>query len=99
MRKFIAMLAAITVLGACQCGPDVFADPVHSAGDVLKVATDHMASRGMVMENYELDALTYDYVDKEWSLFYSGKSLGVGDHFTVRISDSDTNKITVVPGL
>ena len=92
------MLAAIAVLGACQRDSAAFADPVNSAEDVLKVATDHMASEGTVIEDYELDALMYDYVDKEWSIFYSRKSLAIGGHFTVLVSDSDINKITVVPG-
>jgi hypothetical protein len=100
MRNAIAILAAAsTLLVACERESPLFAEPKLAADRVLKVAADHMSSKGTVMSNYELDGLSYDYVDRRWAVFYAGRALGVGDHFTVLVSDQDPGKVEVVPGL
>ena len=100
MRNVIAIFAtAMTLLNACKPDSSVFVDPSQTPGSVLEAVNEHMTEEGTVMVNYELDALTYDYVDRRWAVSYTGGSRAIGDHFTVLVSDEDLSKLEVVPGL
>ena len=99
MRHVIAFLGAASLFSACEREPTAFSRPQQAPDGVLKVVNDHMVSKGTVMADYELDSLSYDYVDRRWSVFYTGRTLAIGDHFAVLVSDEDAGEIEVVPGL
>jgi len=99
MRNVIAIFGlAAALLSACKPDSGVFVDPAQTPDSVLKAVTDHMTAEGTVMADYELDALRYDYVDRQWSVFYTRRSLAIGGFFTVLVSDQDLSKLEVVPG-
>src|SRR5688500_5698535 len=67
MRHVIAFLGAASLFSACEREPTAFSRPQQAPDGVLKVVNDHMVSKGTVMADYELDSLSYDYVDRRWS--------------------------------
>jgi len=99
MRHLIAILGAASMLVACEREPRAFSSPEQTPDAVLKVVNNHMTSKGTVMTDYEIDGLSYNYVDRRWAVSYSGRSLVLGDHFTVLVSDEDPSELEVVPGL
>jgi hypothetical protein len=91
--------AAGLLLGACEHDAADFDRPKQTPEAVLRAVTEHMTSKGTTMEKYELDSLSFDYVQRRWWLGFNGKSLLIGDHFSVQVSDEDMRKLEVVPGL
>ena len=101
MRTVIAIAALVTatLLGGCERQASQFVPPANSPEQVLGIARAHMTAKGTVIDNYKLSGLSFDYVDREWHVFFDGKSLVVGDHFTVVVPDANTQNIKVVAGL
>jgi hypothetical protein len=91
--------AAGLLLGACEHDAADFDRPKQTPEAVLRAVTEHMTSKGTAMEKYELDSLSFNYVQRRWWVGFNGKSLLIGDHFAVQVSDEDMSKLQVVPGL
>lgn len=99
VRTIPAIVSLALVVGGCEADPSSYEQPEHSAAAIRDRAEAHLTSTGTTVGNYDLEGLSFDYLNRRWTLMYSGKTLLIGNHFAVRLSDEDPEKIEVVKGL
>jgi len=94
-------LLAAVLLCASGCGPSsaTYEVPQNLPGTVLSVAEQYLEARGPEIGQYELDGLTFDYLNRRWFVSFHAKSLAIGDHFSLLVSDDDLNSVEFVPGI
>ena len=101
MHTHITMPLALVVLvaTACQPGSAAYSAPKQPPAAVVKVAEQHVTQRGTAIARYDLENLSFDYVDRKWRLTFAAKSLAIGDHFAVIVSDETLEVTDVIKGL
>jgi hypothetical protein len=110
MKKALAIMALGLLLVGMSCsGPaDVegptsedpdFAGPVHSAREIREKVDAILIQRRVQAEKYDVTAFTYDYVDKQWAVYFLGRDADLDSHFTIRLKDDNLDDFEVVPGL
>ena len=98
VRSLILSFTWIIVAG-CDVGRTDYPAPELVPEEVVAVATEYLTARQTKLDDYDLESLGFDYIDREWHLMYWGKSGVIGDHFALKISDEDKSNISVIPGL
>lgn len=99
MRRLFLCLTATLVLLGCGSSSSEYPDPVLTPDEVMEAVTEHVASSGTQLEDYDLNRIGFNYVSRNWSVGFSGKSGIVGDHFWVIVSDTNINEISLERGL
>ena len=98
-RITIPLALVILATTACQSGSASYSAPRQLPAAVVEVAEHHMVQRGTEIGRYDLENLSFDYVDRKWRLTFAGKSLAIGDHFAVVVSDENLQVTDVIKGL
>jgi hypothetical protein len=54
---------------------------------------------GIIVDNYAVAAVSFDYVKRRWHIVYEGKGRGIGDYFSVMLGDERPDEVELIPGL
>ncbi len=99
MRSFLLTMLAGLILAGCESGSVSYPDPNLTPDQVMAAVSEYLMDQGTQLEDYEVNRIGFDYVDRDWMVGFDGKSLIIGDHFFVTVSDEDINDISLIPGL
>ena len=99
MRNVLLGTLVSLFLSGCEADSNTYPDPVLTPDEVLVAVTEYLVKRETRLEDYEINLIGFDYVDRDWRVGFDGKSGIVGDHFWVTVSDNDISDISLQPGL
>lgn len=106
MKTLVFMLAALPSLALSQS----FVKPVLSANQVTEIASKYIDSEKEIdLDNYTLESVSFTYFENRlktnyWYVTYWGKpngdgSVTLGNHFSVRLTNSEKPEIEFIAGL
>lgn len=96
--RAVVILVAIHV-GLLGCADDRgLAAPTRTPGEIVEEANAFAARNDIQLEDYSISGVSFDYIKRRWQIFYEGKSLGIGDHFTIVVSDEHAEEIELILG-
>ncbi len=99
LRNLLIGMTLGLCLPGCEADSTVYPVPESSPDDVLVVVEEYLVDQGTKLDDYEINLIGFDYVDRSWRVGFDGKSNIIGDHFWVIVSDEDTSQISLQPGL
>ena len=98
-RRAIALMLLAICVGLQGCADrGGFAAPRRTPAEVVEATNAFAARNEITIENYSVGSVDFDYVKRRWHVFYEGKSLAIGDHFTIIVSDERAEEIELIPG-
>jgi len=98
-RRAIALTLLAICVGLQGCADrGGFAAPRRTPAEVLEATNAFAARNEITIEDYSVSSVSFDYVDREWHVFYDGKSPGIGNFFTIVVSDERAEEIELIPG-
>ncbi len=99
MRSFLFGTVVSLFLFGCEADSNTYPEPNLTPDEVLAIVSEYLVNRETQLEDYEINLIGFDYVDRDWRVGFDGKSLIIGDHFWVTVSDADIGDISLQPGL
>jgi hypothetical protein len=93
-----AFLFFIAIACKAEDKESTFTFPGSTPGEVIQNIKPFLDENNIQLDKYTLESISYDYMKSRWHVSYSGKSLAVGDHFSIVVGD-DLKEIKLVPGL
>jgi hypothetical protein len=99
MRKLVLGTVVGLFVFGCEADSSTYPNPDLTPDEVLAAVTEYLVNRETQLEDYEINLIGFDYVDRDWRVGFDGKSGIVGDHFWVTVSDDDISDISLQPGL
>lgn len=103
MKILVSMSAFIALL--CLLSQEAFPDALrfekskNEPEAVLAQAESIARNSDVIIDDYNLEGLSFDYLKRSWTVFYSSESLALGDHFIVSINDDDVSDSRIIGGL
>lgn len=94
---FMFSVFTVSVTEACNEESD-FIFPDRTPDEIIKNIKPFLNENNIQLDKYTLESISYDYMKSRWHVSYSGKSLAIGDHFSIVVGD-DLKEIKLVPGL
>ena len=95
MRKTIFSLLAVLILGACTEGSSDYPAPSLAPAEVVSAAGVFLEEQDIDVAEYRLEKLGFDYVTRNWTLHFEGKSGVIHDYYFVKIEDDNINEISL----
>lgn len=106
MKALIFLLAILPSLALSQS----FIEPVLSAQAITEITNKYLVSEKKIkLEKYTLENVSFNYLQSRgkenyWSVSFWGKpnedgSVGLGNHFSIRLNNSEKPEIEFIPGL
>jgi hypothetical protein len=100
MKQLFAILAvSLSVVGASCARTGDLEGPTHAAAEIRERVDAILVQRDIEPEKYEVTAFTFDYVDKQWAIYFLGIGANLDSHFAIMIDDNNPDDFRVVPGL
>jgi hypothetical protein len=94
-RGILALLACVSCLA---CADGELAEPKHNVRDIVGKTVEVASKEGVVLADYSVSSVSFDYVKRRWHVLYERKSTGLGDHFAITFDD-DNERSELVRGL
>jgi hypothetical protein len=97
---YIAAVFLLFITIACRAGDKepAFIFPDRTPDEIIKNIKPFLNENNIQLDQYTLESISYDYMKSRWHVSYSGKSLAIGDHFSIVVGDN-LKEIKLIPGL
>jgi hypothetical protein len=97
LRAILILVAIFLGLQGCADDRGLVA-PTRTPGEIVEEANAFAARNDIEIEDYSISGVSFDYISRRWRIFYERKSLAIGGHFTIVMSDERAEEIELIPG-
>lgn len=101
MRNLMFLLGATLFFFTTSNGmrEELF-NPTHSPIQIVEeILVQLKKDSDIEVSNYYVESVKFDYVSAYWSVLFYSSRLEIGNHFVVKISDSNITEIEIVGGI